>query len=114
MGTLNPPCRLARGAGALFLILVIGTVGYEEVYPCEDSPSVGSTIKQVEEKFPRVKMLAFRKKDGALVPSPNPETIIEKAGSLTAFGTIEQLEALERYCESSEVMAKPAKRAEGR
>jgi len=98
----------------LLLILVIGTVGYEEVYPCEDSPSVGSTIKQVEEKFPGVKMLAFKKKDGALVPSPNPETIIEKAGSLTAFGTIEQLEALERCCESSEARAKPAKRAEGR
>lgn len=98
----------------MLLILVIGTVGYEEVYPCEDSPSVGSTIKQVEEKFPGVKMLAFKKKDGALVPSPNPETIIEKAGRLTAFGTIEQLEALERYCESSEARAKPAKRAEGR
>jgi len=62
----------------LLLILVIGTVGYEEVYPCEDSPSVGSTIKQVEEKFPGVKMSAFKKKDGALVPSPNPETIIGK------------------------------------
>jgi len=74
---LNPLRRLARGVSVLLLILFIGTVGYEEVYPCEDSPSVGSTIKQVEEKFPGVKMLAFKKKDGALVPSPNPETIIE-------------------------------------
>ena len=114
MGILNPLCRLARGAGALLLILVIGTVGYEEVYLCEDSPSVGSTIRQVEGKFPGVKILAFKKKDGDLVPSPNPETIIEKAGGLTAFGTIEQLEALERYCESSEARAKPSKRAEDR
>lgn len=62
----------------MLLILVIGTVGYEEVYPCEDSPSVGSTIKQVEEKFPGIKTLAFKKKDGALVPNPNPETIIKR------------------------------------
>ena len=75
----------------------------EEVETGEDSPLIGSTIKEIEDRFSGVRVLAVKNKDGALVPNPNPQTIIEKATSLTAFGTAEQLRAVEGCCEPSKV-----------
>jgi voltage-gated potassium channel len=71
----------------------------EEIEVSEDSPLVGSAIKQVEERFPGVRILALRDKDGVLTPNPNPNATIKKDSSLAAFGTTEQLMAIEGCCQ---------------
>jgi voltage-gated potassium channel len=67
----------------------------EEIEAGEESSLADSTIKEIEERFPGIRILALKKKDGALVPNPSPNTTIEKASSLTAFGTVEQLRDIE-------------------
>jgi voltage-gated potassium channel len=67
----------------------------EEIEVGEESPLVDSTIKEIEERFPGIRILALKKSDGALVPNPSPNTTIEKSSSLTAFGTVEQLHDIE-------------------
>jgi Trk K+ transport system NAD-binding subunit len=71
----------------------------EEIEVNKDSPLVGSAIKQVEERFPGVRVLALRDKDGVLIPNPNPNATIEKNSSLAAFGTTEQLQSIEGCCQ---------------
>ncbi|MBM4446741.1 MAG: potassium channel protein [Chloroflexi bacterium] len=78
----------------------------EEIETGEESPLVGSTIKEIEERFPGVRILALKKRDGALVPNPSPNTTVTQASSLTAFGTIEQLRAIEGCCQPSKVATK--------
>jgi voltage-gated potassium channel len=68
----------------------------------ESSPLLGSTIKQVEERYPGIRILALRKEDGDLIPNPSPETTVPRGSSLTAFGTSEQLRAIEGCCQPSE------------
>lgn len=70
----------------------------EEVYVGPDSSLVGSTIKAVEERFPGVRILAVREKKGGIVISPVQSTQIEAGVSLTAFGIMEQLQAVEGCC----------------
>jgi len=67
----------------------------EEIEVGEESPLVDSTIKEIEDRFPGIRILALKKKDGALVPNPSPNTTIERSSSLTAFGTVEQLRDIE-------------------
>jgi voltage-gated potassium channel len=83
----------------------------EEIEIGEGSQLVGSAIKQVEERFPGIRILALRNKDGALVPNPSPKSTIEKGSSLTAFGTTEQLMSIEGCCQPSKAAKKPAKKA---
>jgi voltage-gated potassium channel len=71
----------------------------EEIEVSKDSPLVGSAIKEVEERFPGVKILALRDKDGILIPNPNPNVTIEKYSSLAAFGTTKQLQSIEGCCQ---------------
>ncbi len=71
----------------------------EEIEVSEESPLVGSAIKQVEERFPGVRILALRDKDGVLTPNPNPNATIKRDSSLAAFGTTEQLMAIEGCCQ---------------
>jgi voltage-gated potassium channel len=71
----------------------------EEIEVNKDSPLVGSTIKQVEERFPGTRILALRHKNGVLIPNPNPNATIEKDSSLAAFGTTEQLKSIEGCCQ---------------
>lgn len=80
----------------------------EEIETGEESSLAGSTIKEIEERFPGVRILALKKKDGALVPNPSPNSTVEKASSLTAFGTVEQLKAIEGCCQPGKVSRKPA------
>jgi len=81
----------------------------EEIEAGEKSPLVGSTIKEIEERFPGVRILALKKLDGALVPNPEQNTTVEGASSLTAFGTIEQLQAIEECCQPSKVKRNTSK-----
>ena len=71
----------------------------EEIEVNKDSPLVGSAVKQVEERFPGVKILALKDKYGILLPNPNPNVTIENDSSLAAFGTPEQLIAVEGCCQ---------------
>ena len=82
----------------------------EEIETGEDSPLIGSTIKEVEERFPGILILALKRKDGALVTNPDPGTTIPMLSSLVAFGTTEQLQAVEGCCQPSEAGARPVKR----
>jgi voltage-gated potassium channel len=83
----------------------------EEIEIAEGSSLVGSTIKQTEERFPGVRILALKQKDGALIPNPGPNSMVEKENSLTAFGTIEQLRAIEGCCQPSKASRKPANKS---
>jgi len=70
----------------------------EEVYIGEGSTLTGMTIKDIEERFSGVRILAVREKDGDLIINPRLATLVESGGSLTAFGTMEQLQAIEGCC----------------
>ncbi|MDD5398414.1 MAG: potassium channel protein [Dehalococcoidia bacterium] len=70
----------------------------EEVYIDENSTLIGKTIKDLEEKFAGVRIMAIREKDGDVLISPTLNTTIEIGGSLTAFGTMQQLQEIEGCC----------------
>ncbi|MHB8086185.1 MAG: potassium channel family protein [Dehalococcoidia bacterium] len=70
----------------------------EEIYVGEDSTLIGKSIKEVEERFPGVRMLAIKERDGNLHINPSLTMAIAAGASLTAFGTMEQLQAVEGCC----------------
>lgn len=70
----------------------------EEVYVGAGSTLSGVTIKEVEERFTGVRILAIREKDGDLIINPSLSARIESGGSLAAFGNMEQLQAIEGCC----------------
>ncbi|MCX5997694.1 MAG: potassium channel protein [Chloroflexi bacterium] len=70
----------------------------EEVYIGENSTLIGASIKGIEERFTGVRILAIREKDGNIVINPSLDTGVEAGGSLTAFGTMDQLQAVEGCC----------------
>jgi Trk K+ transport system NAD-binding subunit len=45
-----------------------------------------------------VRILAIRERDGDIVINPSLSTEVEAGGSLTAFGTMEELAAVEGCC----------------
>jgi len=73
----------------------------EEVYISDNSSLIGNSIKDIEEKFSGVRILAIREKEGDIVINPSLNTTVEAGGSLTAFGTMEQLQAVEGCCSFS-------------
>ncbi len=83
----------------------------EEIEIGEESPLIGSTIKEAEERFPGVRILALKKKDGILVPNPGPSRTVEKTSSLTAFGTVQQLRAIEECCQPGKMTARSARKS---
>lgn len=72
----------------------------EEIKIGENSTLIGSMLKQIEDLFPRIRILAIKTESGALLLDPHPETIIEKASSLIAFGPMKQLQTMEGCCEA--------------
>ncbi|MGD0355325.1 MAG: potassium channel protein [Dehalococcoidia bacterium] len=73
----------------------------EEIYVGEGSSLTGNNIKDIEDRFPGVHILAVREKGGNLHISPGLTTKIEAGESLTAFGAMEQLQAVEGCCSFS-------------
>ena len=71
----------------------------EEIEVGEESPLVGSSVKEIQERFPGVVILALKKEDGALEATPKPTTIVPKLGNIVAFGTLEQLQSIEGCCQ---------------
>jgi len=95
--------RLAlRPATVQFIETVLASKGgeylVEEVYINENSTLIGKSIKEIEEKFSGVRILAIREKDGDIIINPVLDKGVEAGGSLTAFGTMEQLQAVEGCC----------------
>ena len=72
----------------------------EEIETGKESTLIGSTVNQIENRFPRIKILALKREDGNLILNPKPNNIIEKSSIFTAFGPAEQLQALEGCCET--------------
>jgi voltage-gated potassium channel len=70
----------------------------EEIFINENSTLIGKTIKDIEEKFAGVRIMAIREKDGDIVINPALHTAVELGGSLTAFGTMQQLQEIEGCC----------------
>ena len=70
----------------------------EEVNVIEDSTLIGNTIKEVEEKFSGIHILAIKDKNNKIIINPDLSTRIEQGGSLTMFGNSEQLQAVEGCC----------------
>lgn len=98
--------RLAlRPATVQFIETVLlgkeGEFVVEEVYIGESSTLIGASIKEIEERFAGVRILAIRKKHGDIVINPSFNTEVEAGGSLTAFGTMDQLQAVEGCCSFS-------------
>jgi voltage-gated potassium channel len=83
----------------------------EEIEASEGSPLVGSTIKDIEEQFTGIRILALKEKNGMLIPNPGPHTTVSNESSLTAFGTIEQLQSIEGCCQTSRHKTKALKKS---
>lgn len=79
----------------------------EEIYVGENSTLIGKSIKEVEERFPGVRMLAVKERDGNLHINPSLNMAIAAGASLTAFGTMEQLQAVEGCCSFNRDQAGP-------
>jgi voltage-gated potassium channel len=73
----------------------------EEIYVSEESTLIGISIKDIEERFPGVRILAIRSRDGSLNINPAMSSEVNAGDSLTAFGTMEQLQAIEGCCSFS-------------
>jgi voltage-gated potassium channel len=82
----------------------------EEIEAAEGSLLVGSTIKDIEEQFTGIRILALKDENGVLIPNPGPYTTIKKENSLTAFGTLEQLKSIEGCCQPVEFKKQPAQK----
>lgn len=78
----------------------------EEINVSEDSSFIGATVKQIEEHFPRIKIVAIKTKDGTILFNPHAETVIEKHSSLTAFGPTKQLQNMEGCCAAPQTQMK--------
>jgi voltage-gated potassium channel len=72
----------------------------EEIKIGENSTLIGSMLKQIEDLFPRIRILAIKTESGDLLLDPHHKTIIEKASSLIAFGPMKQLQTMEGCCEA--------------
>jgi len=70
----------------------------EEIYVGEESTLIGLSIKDIEERFTGVRILAIRKKDGGLDINPAMSGKVIAGDSMTAFGTMEPLQAIEGCC----------------
>ncbi|MBN1691665.1 MAG: potassium channel protein [Dehalococcoidia bacterium] len=70
----------------------------EEVYINENSTLIGKTIKDIEEKFAGVRIMAIRDRDGDAIINPTLDTTVEIGRSLTAFGAMQQLQEIESCC----------------
>ena len=81
----------------------------EEVHVGPDSTLIGKNIKDVEEQFPGVRILALRNKGGKITINPALDTEIEAGGSLTSFGAMEQLQAVEGCCSFNRTANGPIK-----
>jgi len=71
----------------------------EEIEAAEGSSLIGATVKQIEEQFTGVRILALKEKNGVLLPNPGAHVKIEQDSSLTVFGTFEQLKSVEGCCQ---------------
>jgi len=83
----------------------------EEIEAAEGSPLVGSTVKEIEEQFTGIRILALKEKNGVLIPNPGQHATVSNESSLTAFGTIEQLRSIEEFCQPSRRKTKAVKKS---
>jgi len=75
-----------------------GEVVVEKIFVGEGSDLTGLNIQNIMGKYPGVRILAVRGKEGNLAVNPGIETQVEVGSILTAFGTMEQLQAVEGSC----------------
>jgi voltage-gated potassium channel len=97
--------RLAvRPAAVQFIETMLSSKGeqliIEELKANDDAKVIGLTVKELEEMYPRLKVLAIRENEGSLILGPAPGTIIKSTHNLTVFGPLEQLEQIESCCQS--------------
>lgn len=71
----------------------------EEIEIGNASPLVGTSIKELQERYPGVVILALKRDDGTLIATPKLNAVVPKASSLVAFGTLEQLQFIEGCCQ---------------
>ena len=83
----------------------------EEIEIGEQSSLINSSVREIQERFPGVVILALKKGDATLVTSPKPNTIVRKSNSLVAFGTSEQLRSIEGCCQQRQTEFKQVKTA---
>lgn len=96
--------RLAvRPTAVQFIETVLASRGeeliIEEIKASSDTSIIGSTVKQIEDRFPRIKILALKSEDGTITLNPAPDTVMEKSHSFTAFGPLAQMQNLEGCCQ---------------
>jgi voltage-gated potassium channel len=67
----------------------------EDIKVGPGSPGVRMTLKEGQGCCGGAVVLAVKKKDGTLLASPSPETLLELGDELVVIGTREQLRTLE-------------------
>ncbi len=97
--------RLAlRPAAVQFVETVFSGKGeeliIEELDAGAETDLIGATVKQIEDRYPRVKILALKNSLGSVIINPEPDTMIERTHSLTAFGPLSQMQKLETCCQA--------------
>lgn len=83
----------------------------EEIEIGEQSSLINSSVREIQERFPGVVILALKNKDSTVITSPKPNAKVKQASSLVAFGTTEQLKSIEGCCQQSQTVLKPTKMA---
>ena len=78
----------------------------EEIFIGQDSSLIGANIKDIEDRFPGIRILAIKDKGKNLIISPNSSMEMEAGGNLTAFGTMDQLQAIEGCCSPNRIYQK--------
>ena len=76
---------------------------FEEIEIGDESLLAGSTIRQIEDRFPGVRILVLKRQDGTMFTNPAHTTTVEIGITITALGTQEQLKALEVACGTCKV-----------
>jgi len=71
----------------------------EEITVGDGSHFAKLTVKEIEEGFPRIKILAIRTEGGTITLDPHPATIVEEKSNLTVFGPFDVLQKMEGCCE---------------
>ena len=76
------------------------TLLIEEIKMGDKSNLIGLTVEEIEDRFPRAKILALKKQDGTAIIDPHSDARIETSDILTIFGPYEQLQNIEGCCKS--------------
>ncbi len=72
----------------------------EEIDVDNNSNLSGYSVRQLEDHFPDMRVLALKTGNGSIISNPDRKTSLHTITSLLVFGPQEQLVAMEQWCAS--------------